>query len=197
MIMSRRSTVRENLRSAGRRSKWALGRFIWRQGRRLTMARAAAIRYLRLVGWRRECGPRASAWAPVRRKKNEGAIIPVVLCVWRRPHLLQRSLDALTAQTHAAVRVCIWNNSTSLRSEVENIVTVATDVDVEVLHSIRNIGGFGRFYFARHLATKHDRVVFIDDDQVPGPLFLSSLVSESRPGTAVGTWGHRFRVIPP
>jgi cellulose synthase/poly-beta-1,6-N-acetylglucosamine synthase-like glycosyltransferase len=120
-------------------------------------------------------------------------VVPVVVCVWKRPHRLAETIDSLAAQSHAAIKLGIWNNSRSLRSMFESTIARVSDIDIDIVHSERNIGGFGRFYFARQLVHDHDRVVFIDDDQVPGPGFIESLVGEFKSQTFSGTWGYRFR----
>jgi hypothetical protein len=72
-------------------------------------------------------------------------------------------------------------------------VAEVPSLDVDVVHSARNVGGFGRFYYARRIASEHPFVIFLDDDQAPGPEVIATLVREFRPRTAVSTWGYRFR----
>jgi glycosyltransferase involved in cell wall biosynthesis len=119
--------------------------------------------------------------------------VAVVMCAWRRPHRLSRTIESLAAQSHGPVRLCVWNNNPSLRDFIDATVGAQAELDVDVLHSSRNAGGFGRFYFARRLADEHPFVVFLDDDQAPTPDLISTLVDEFRPETAWSTWGYRFR----
>jgi hypothetical protein len=76
---------------------------------------------------------------------------------------------------------------------VDAAAAAASDLEVDVVHSSRNIGGFGRFYIARRLADDFPHVIFLDDDQVPAPDFVETLVAESTPKTIRGTWAFRFR----
>jgi len=115
------------------------------------------------------------------------------MCVWRRPHRLERTIGSLAGQTHRAIRLCIWNNSSSGRATVDSTVTAFRDLEIDVVHSARNVGGFGRFYLARELAADHGSVVFLDDDQVPSSEFVETLVGEFRPGMVRSSWGYRFR----
>lgn len=102
------------------------------------------------------------------------------------------TLDSLAAQTRPST-LFIWNNNPALRRFVDGAVAGQPDLAVEVIHSSRNIGGFGRFYIARHLAGDFPYVVFLDDDQVPAPEFVECLVTEFRPKTIRGAWAFRFR----
>jgi len=114
------------------------------------------------------------------------------MCSWRRPHRLSRTIESLAAQSHGAVRLCIWNNNPSIRDFIDTTLSAQSELDVDVLHSSRNAGGFGRFYFARRIADEHPFVVFLDDDQAPTPDLIASLVGEFRPRTACSSWGYRF-----
>ena len=145
-----------------------------------------------LVGWRRSSGPPVDVGATIRASTAANETTPVVLCVWRRPERLEVTLTSLAAQTRP-VKLWVWNNNAALRAFVDTAVADTSDLDIEVVHSSRNIGGFGRFYIARRLAREYPPVVFLDDDQVPAPDFIESLVSEFRPKTINGTWAFRFR----
>lgn len=150
-----------------------------------------AKRSVGLVGWRRSTGPPTEAGARVRSERPHSAV-PVVVCVWRRPERLEATLSSLAAQSRP-IALWIWNNNPALRLLVDETVTGVSDLDVDVVHCRRNIGGFGRFYVARRLARRHRCVVFLDDDQVPAPDFIESLLDEFESKTAIGTWAFRFR----
>jgi hypothetical protein len=115
-----------------------------------------------------------------------------VLCVWRRPDRLATTLSSLRAQEDTSVKLWIWNNNPALRVFVDRTVAAVSDLEIDVVHSTRNVGGFGRFYVARRLAEEHPFVVFLDDDQVPAGDFLRSLVEEFTPRTIYGAWAFRF-----
>jgi Glycosyl transferase family 2 len=161
-------------------------------GRRLVPAAFNLRRRLGLVGWRPIDGPGTSSGASTTRRAAESRV-PVVMCVWKRPHLLSRTIECLAAQSHSAIRLCLWNNNPELRAFVDATATNASGLDIDVLHSRKNAGGYGRFYFARAIADEHPFVIFLDDDQAPGPDLVDTLVQEFRPNTAWSTWGYRFR----
>jgi hypothetical protein len=114
-----------------------------------------------------------------------------VLCTWRRPHLLATTAQSLAAQ-ETPIRLCIWNNGRRVRRQIDKIVSGITDFDVDVVHSERNVGGFGRFYIARSLATHHPYAVFLDDDQLPAPDFVTALLADFAAETVRGHWAFRF-----
>lgn len=164
-----------------------------RLGRRFVPLCFNLRRRLALVGWRRTTGPSTRPGPSIRVRAVGELTVPVVVCVWRRPHQLARTIESLAAQSHAPLRLCLWNNSASLRELIDATVTQVTGLDIDVVHSSRNAGGFGRFYYARRIASEHRFVVFLDDDQAPGPDVIATLVEEFRPRTAVTTWGFRFK----
>jgi hypothetical protein len=150
-------------------------------------------RRLGLVGWSRASGPNTSEGAQARASGDVRDATPVVVCVWRRPHRLERTIAALAAQSHGPVRLCLWNNNPSLRDFVDRMAAQERGIHVDVVHSARNVGGFGRFYLARRIADEHGLVVFLDDDQDPAADFLETLLGGFGPRTAASAWGYRFR----
>jgi hypothetical protein len=147
---------------------------------------------LGLLGWSRGSGPPVEAGPTTRASSTAGGGVPLVLCVWRRPARLSVTLSSLAAQTRP-INLWIWNNNPDLRAFVDATVADASDLNIDVVHSSRNIGGFGRFYIARRLAREYPYVVFLDDDQVPASDFVESLITESSPRTIRGAWAFRFR----
>jgi GT2 family glycosyltransferase len=115
------------------------------------------------------------------------------VCLWRRPHFLERTLRSVAAQSHAALELYIWNNNPAMRDHVDTVVAQFDGLGVEVEHSPRNVGGFGRFYVARRLAERHPYVVFLDDDQVPAPDCVARLLAETTEESARGMWAFNFR----
>lgn len=169
----------------------AVYRTKWWLNQRLRRLAFNSARGLALVGWRRSKGPATRAGISNRARGRPDSTVPVVFCVWRRPHRLRETVESLAAQSHPAIRLCVWNNNPSVRTLVDTALAGVGDVDV--VHSTRNVGGFGRFYFARRIANEHPAVVFLDDDQVPGPEFVATLLRELTPETLRSTWGFRFR----
>lgn len=167
--------------------------FFWaRLRRRISSETVNARKSVGLVGWRRGTGPRTVAGARVGGSRQPVAGVPVVLCAWRRPERLATTLASLAGQTDVSVRLWIWNNNPGLRVFVDGAVAAVSDLQVDVVHSTRNVGGFGRFYVARRLAEEHPYVVFLDDDQVPATDFVKTLVDEFAPRAIHGAWAFRF-----
>ena len=171
----------------------ALGRAAWRLGGQARRTRSAFRRALGLIGWRRGRGPVTRRGASAQASRATASAVPVVVCVWRRPHFLERTLRSVAAQTQAEVKLYVWNNNLALRDHVDETVSRLAGLDVEVEHSRRNVGGFGRFYIARRLAEKHRYVVFLDDDQVPAPDCVTTMLAEATPATARSMWAYNFR----
>jgi len=163
-------------------STWVV-RSVWRQ------CENAA----RVTGWSRAGGPRTHPGATAPAGAPSGRSVPVVVCTWQRIDRLGRTLDLLRAQTHLDVELHVWNNNWRRRSIVDSIVSETTGLRVEVTHSRRNIGGFGRYYLARRLASRHPFVIFIDDDQTFSKTMVEDFMSEARVGTISSYWAFRFR----
>jgi hypothetical protein len=122
-------------------------------------------------------------WIEVRPPRE----IAVVMCVFRRPQRLGKTLEMLSAQRGCDVKLHIWNNNPDIQPEVDRAVAESS-LSVAVRHSDRNIGGFGRFTFARELAARYDRVVMIDDDEDFTAYFLACLEREFKPHRIVAFW---------
>ena len=97
------------------------------------------------------------------------------MCTWRRLARLERTLELLAAQT-VPVELYVWNNNWREQARVNEAARTAP-IPTHVVHSRRNIGGFGRFYLARELASAAGQVVFIDDDQEFSPVVIERLRS--------------------
>lgn len=148
---------------------------------------------LDLVGWSRFSGPRTIVGASSRAARSTSAdCTPVILCVWRRPERLRRTIDLLRSQIDANPVLYIWNNNPKARGFVDDTVIQITDLEIHTVHSTHNAGGFGRFYVARDLAPTHPFVIFIDDDQTFPETAIAQFVREFRPKTISGFWAFRF-----
>jgi hypothetical protein len=164
-----------------------------RAHRRLRILRHRWSNAVQLVGWSRLSGPRTAPGAVVRPRSGGSAeTVPVVLCVWRRPERLARTIDLLRDQTGVKPSLYVWNNNPRARSVVDEAVAGAADIEVKVVHSARNAGGFGRFYLAREVAQHHPYVIFVDDDQTFDRTAIADFVGEFRPETISGFWAFRF-----
>jgi hypothetical protein len=120
------------------------------------------------------------------------AELPVVMCTWSRIGQLEDTLKMLEAQEDVSVKLYIWNNNILEILRVNRLLRSYRGIPVEVTHSLYNVGGFGRFYYARRLAEEYPLVVFIDDDQHIPPHAISKLRQEGDVGSIVSCWAFEF-----
>jgi glycosyltransferase involved in cell wall biosynthesis len=86
------------------------------------------------------------------------------MCTWKRIERLPITIELLEKQTNKDFTFCIWNNNSEIKDEIVEITNRST-LKIEVNNSTENIGGIGRFYYARRKAKKEQSIViFIDDD---------------------------------
>lgn len=85
----------------------------------------------------------------------------------------------------------VWNNNAKTVKQIDRMAADAA-IPVTVIHSKTNIGGFGRFYYARELADKYKYIIFIDDDQMLGESALATLWREAGPNRISGWWAYNF-----
>lgn len=124
---------------------------------------------------------RALAGSPPARPSQDGPVVPVVMCVWRRVAFLPATIAQLERQVGVRPELHLWVNNPEAADDARRIAATAT-IPVAVTVSPQNIGGIGRFHAARELADHHPFVVFIDDDQVFDEHALRTLLHEARPG---------------
>lgn len=113
------------------------------------------------------------------------------MCVWKRPENLRATIANLQNQKNVRPHLYIWNNNAAIQAVVDSIAKQA-QMPVTVIHSKSNIGGFGRFYYARQLADIYRYIVFIDDDQILENDSLAVLWAEAKPRTLHGWWAYNF-----
>lgn len=119
--------------------------------------------------------------------------IPIIMCTWMRVRGFAKVLESLREQTEVDVDLHVWNNNAALAREFETAARLA-HVDVDFHHSPENIGGFGRFYFARELRKKTgaEYCIFLDDDLEFDGQALASLASEAAPYRICSQYGWVF-----
>ncbi len=121
-------------------------------------------------------------------------ILPVIMCVWKRIEGFENTILQLNEQKFRNFKLYVWNNNKNLKKEFEEILK-KSNFEYELHHSEENIGGFGRFFYARKNRGKiglMDHCVFIDDDQKFGPDLLSTFVSEIKSNRISSQWGWEF-----
>src|SRR5947209_5438967 len=121
--------------------------------------------------------------------------VPVVMCTYRRLDRLDCTLSQLAMQIDCNVEVFIWNNNPEGRELIDATIKLYPQLKVTVHHSDHNIGGFGRFYFARHISSRYSSVIFIDDDVILKNNAISTLFEEFEPQTIYSFYAFKFRTI--
>ena len=120
--------------------------------------------------------------------------VAVVICVWDRIDRTTNLLRALAESNGVRADVYLWNNRVDAAARLtEHLVSCPDTLPrVSLATSQLNIGGFGRFYWARSLANTYRSVVFIDDDQLVDGFSLKTLVDEWTPETIRSVWAYKF-----
>lgn len=82
------------------------------------------------------------------------------MCTWKRIERLPITIKLLENQTYHDFTFCIWNNNPGIKNEINKIIS-ESKLNIEVHHNQENIGGIGRFHYAKQ---KDGIIIFIDDD---------------------------------
>jgi hypothetical protein len=124
---------------------------------------------------------------------DEAGRVPVIVCLWKRQFRLP-SILAMVARQSVPCDLYLWNNDPAAASAIAAAVADAapTPMRVAVANSETNIGGFGRFFWARELAADHPYVVFVDDDELISDESVATFLAAARPGRILSAWGFRF-----
>jgi len=120
--------------------------------------------------------------------------LPVIMCVWKRADGFIKIIEQLNEQSLKDFKLFVWNNNPDLENEFLDALKQA-NFKYELYTHDENIGGFGRFYYAKHIRRTEgllDYCVFIDDDQTFEKDALSILLSEARPNNITAQWGWEF-----
>jgi hypothetical protein len=99
----------------------------------------------------------------------------------------------LESQSGVCVRLFIWNNNWWNSDKVKKKISKYNGIEVDVLNSIFNVGGFGRFYLAKKISNKFPLVIFIDDDQNLGNRAIHQLWSEGATDRISAWWAFNFQ----
>jgi hypothetical protein len=119
--------------------------------------------------------------------------LPVVLCLWSRCGRLPSILRMIARQTEPC-DLYLWNNKINESAAIEAAVLAASELPARVIlaNSSVNIGGFGRFFWARQLASTSPYVVFIDDDELLDDHSAATFLGEVAPGRISSAWGFSY-----
>jgi len=127
-------------------------------------------------------------------RSKSTSTLPVIMCVWKRVDGFSKTIDQLNSQKFKDFKLFVWNNNPELTDKFRAILNRAT-FEYEFYTSSENIGGFGRFKYAKQIRRNPglmDHCVFIDDDQEFGPELLSTFIREAKPNTIFSQWGWEF-----
>jgi len=93
--------------------------------------------------------------------------VPIVMCNWKRTDNIPRTLAMLEGQTRHDFNLYIWNNNSDDAQKLDQIVSMyKLSYDIEVHHSRENVGGIGRFYFAKDISKDYDGPVTAPGENV-------------------------------
>ncbi len=103
--------------------------------------------------------------------------VAVVIVTFNRADLLGRMLDGLAAQTHQPDAVYVIDNASADHTER---MLGRQDLPLVVTHLEENLGGAGGFHLGVRLAHEagFDRIWLMDDDVVPEPDCLATLMAQ-------------------
>jgi len=110
------------------------------------------------------------------------------MCTWKRIERLPITIQLLEKQNYKDFTFCIWNNNLDIKDEI-NRITAASGLNIEVHHNPENIGGLGRFYFAKQ---KDGIIIFIDDDLEFDETMVKYFVDTYKP-KHISSW-HAFKI---
>lgn len=121
--------------------------------------------------------------------------LPVIMCSWQREDSFREVIGQLNSQSYQEFHLFVWNNNTDKKEVFEKILREEAKFKCSLYNSEKNIGGFGRFYFARYINTLtgfRDFCVFIDDDQKFSDNTLTTFLSESGYGKVSSQWAWKL-----
>jgi GT2 family glycosyltransferase len=110
--------------------------------------------------------------------------VAVVVVTFNRADLLVRMLDGLAAQTRLPDAVFVIDNaSTDHTQEVLEARREHPELALQITHSPDNVGGAGGFHLGlrQAYAAGFDRIWLVDDDVVPAPDCLATLMAVDEP----------------
>jgi len=107
--------------------------------------------------------------------------VAVVVVTYNRADLLARMLDGLAAQTVAPGEVGVVDNASG--DHTAEVLAGRTDLPLRVIRMAENLGGAGGFHRGTQAAydAGHQRIWLMDDDVVPAPDCLATLLAQPGP----------------
>lgn len=119
----------------------------------------------------------------------------VIMCNWKRTSNIPAILKSLSAQTYKQFKVYIWNNNILEHDDVISLVNrYKGNLSIQVIKSVENLKGRARFVCANELYKQGlQYAVFIDDDQIPGPEFMSNMIAYANPKMIASWWAYKLK----
>jgi rhamnopyranosyl-N-acetylglucosaminyl-diphospho-decaprenol beta-1,3/1,4-galactofuranosyltransferase len=104
--------------------------------------------------------------------------VAVVVVTYNRADLLRGMLAGLAAQSHRPDAVIVVDNAST--DHTREVLAGTRMPGLQVVHSEANLGGAGGFHLGMHTAydAGFDRIWLMDDDVVPAPLCLATLMAQ-------------------
>jgi len=136
--------------------------------------------------------------------KNTKPTFAVIMCTYKRLHILEDTLKMLNSQTDTNFDLIIWNNNQGCK-DLANLTDLSKyTFHTKVINYEQNIGGVGRFYAGNANASKYDFFIMIDDDQMFDSNMISIFKKEASQEAITGWWAwkidgdyHRRRPLKP
>jgi hypothetical protein len=120
--------------------------------------------------------------------------LPVIMCSHKRISGFKTTIKQLEIQTFKNFKLFVWNNNPDYTQDF-SLILKNSSLDYELYNSPSNIGGFGRFYYAREIRKNPDFLdycVFIDDDTTFGNEILDVFMKEKTKNTIYSHFGWKF-----
>jgi GT2 family glycosyltransferase len=107
--------------------------------------------------------------------------VAVVIVTFNRADLLARMLDGLAAQTRRPDAVYVIDNASE--DHTQSVLAQPRDLPLHVTRTEENLGGAGGFHLGVQQAydAGHDRIWLMDDDVLPEPGCLTTLMAVDEP----------------
>lgn len=118
--------------------------------------------------------------------------IAIIMCCWKRIDKLPQTFKQLEAQRDQDFVLYLWNNNPDNKVAIQDAIG-KTELKVYAYHSENNVGGIGRFYYAKQIVANHEIVVFIDDDQIFNENMTAIFRANYDENAVKSRWAFRFQ----
>jgi hypothetical protein len=120
----------------------------------------------------------------------------VIMCVWKRVDNLTNTINMLNNQTFKDFDFYIWNNNNDNNIidclyDYKNKYTIINDI----YNSHENVGGLGRFIYAKKLSDRYSKIIFIDDDQIFSDDLIFEMVNKFQEKTIISWWSWKINTL--